>query len=262
MTTTCVRWMVGMVVVGLSLAGGLALAAESQGVNIQGQVMTGDQQQQAGDYVMYIVSGQGTATIDGQQVPFEPGTVLYIPNGAPYSIKTEGGDLTLKMLIGLGNLNAELSGTLNLETFSFDPAPVSDGPAGTFAFTSDFCNIGSKRLNELKSVTTTLTGGNILRNRDDGTIPGVGSELTFPANGGYADRILEGGECVAVLYQIGLAVYAPFEFMVDVVGMASEPEVKHLAASLTSERKSHGTPSLPIRLIGGGDLIGLERLVR
>ena len=99
MATTRVRWMVGTMVLGLSLAGGPALAAERQVVNVQGQVMTGDQQQQDGDHVMYIVSGQGMATIDGQQVPFAPGTVLYVPNGKPYNIevKPEGGDLTLKM---------------------------------------------------------------------------------------------------------------------------------------------------------------------
>ena len=56
---------------GLSLAGGLVLAAERQVVNVQGQVMTGDQQQQDSGRVMYIVSGQGMATIDGEQVPFD-----------------------------------------------------------------------------------------------------------------------------------------------------------------------------------------------
>jgi len=84
-------------VLGLSLAGGPSLAAERQVVNVQGQVMTGDQQQQDGDRVMYVVSGQGMATIDGQQVPFAPGTVLYIPNGTPYSLEAAGGDVTLTM---------------------------------------------------------------------------------------------------------------------------------------------------------------------
>ena len=96
MIITRVRWMVGTMAVGLSLAGGLASAGGSQAVSGQ-TVMTGDQQPQDGDRVMYIVSGQGMATIDGQQVPFEPGMVLYIPNGKPYSIEAEGGDLTLKM---------------------------------------------------------------------------------------------------------------------------------------------------------------------
>jgi glyoxylate utilization-related uncharacterized protein len=96
MTTTRMRWMVGIVVVGLHLAGGLALAAESQVISGR-MVITGDQQQQGGDHVMYVVSGQGMATIDGEQVPFEPGTLLYIPNGKPYSIEAEGGNVTLKM---------------------------------------------------------------------------------------------------------------------------------------------------------------------
>ena len=51
--------------------------------------MTGDQQQQDSGRVMYIVSGQGMATIDGEQVPFGPGTVLYVPDGKPYSIQAE-----------------------------------------------------------------------------------------------------------------------------------------------------------------------------
>ena len=97
MATTRVRWMVGTMVLGLSLAGGPALAAERQVVRVQGQVMTGDQQQPEGDRVLYVDGGQGMATIDGQQVPFAPGTALYVPNGKPYSIEAEGGDLTLKM---------------------------------------------------------------------------------------------------------------------------------------------------------------------
>jgi hypothetical protein len=114
MTTTRVRWMVGIMVVGLSLAGGFASAAESQAVSGQ-MVMTGGhhgrsepresqtvsgQMVMTGDYhycKIYIISGQGTATIDGQEFPFIPGTVLYIPNGVPYSIKADEGNLAYKM---------------------------------------------------------------------------------------------------------------------------------------------------------------------
>jgi mannose-6-phosphate isomerase-like protein (cupin superfamily) len=96
MATARVRWMVGIAVVGLHLAGGLAWAAERQVISGQ-TVVTGDQHQRDGDRVVYVVSGRGMATIDGEQVPFAPGTVLYIPNGKPYSIEAEGGDATLKM---------------------------------------------------------------------------------------------------------------------------------------------------------------------
>jgi glyoxylate utilization-related uncharacterized protein len=92
MTTTRVRWIVGIMVAGLSLAGGFALAAENQAISGQ-TVMTGDYQH----CEIYIVSGQGTATINGQKVPFKPGTVLYIPNGMPYSIKADEGNLAYKM---------------------------------------------------------------------------------------------------------------------------------------------------------------------
>ena len=117
-------------------------------------------------------------------------------------------------------LNAELSGTPDPATFAFDPTPVEDGPAGTFSFSAAFCNIGAKQLMLLKSVTTTLTGGNVLLNRDDGTPPRTGSKHSFPATLGFADGVLSAGECVDVPYQIGLATNAPFEFMVDGVGAA------------------------------------------
>jgi hypothetical protein len=117
-------------------------------------------------------------------------------------------------------VNAELSGTPDPDTFAFDPTPVAEGPEGTFSFTSAFCNIGSKRLTELKSVTTVLTGGNALLNRNSGTPPGVGSELTFPPNRDYVDLILDPGECVDVPYRIGLATRDPFDFFVDVFGVA------------------------------------------
>jgi len=117
-------------------------------------------------------------------------------------------------------LNAELSGTPDPATFAFDPTPVQDGPAGTFSFTAAFCNIGAKPLILLKSVTTTLTGGNVLLNRDVGTPPGVGSAHRFPATQGFADGVLSAGECVDVPYLIGLATNTSFEFLVDGVGVA------------------------------------------
>jgi mannose-6-phosphate isomerase-like protein (cupin superfamily) len=92
MTTTRVRWIVGIMVIGLSLGGGFALAAESQAI--------GGKTAMTGDYhhcEIYIISGQGTATIGGQEVPFKPGTVLYIPNGMPYSLKAEEGNLAYEM---------------------------------------------------------------------------------------------------------------------------------------------------------------------
>ncbi len=59
---------------------------------------------------------------------------------------------------------------------------------------------------------------NSLLNRDDGTPSGVGSVLTFPAKGDYTDYRLEPGECVRVDYEIGMSVFTPFSFYVDVYG--------------------------------------------
>jgi hypothetical protein len=118
-------------------------------------------------------------------------------------------------------LNGELQGTFDTSTFTFDPTPVEDGPAGTFSFVAKFCNFGSgeRQFTNLKSVTTTLSNGNVLLNRDSGTPPGVGSELTLPAVQGLADGVLSFGECVDVPYRIGLAVPGPFTFFVDILGI-------------------------------------------
>ena len=117
-------------------------------------------------------------------------------------------------------LNMEISGGVKAGTTVFDPTPVPEGPAGTFAFTAEFCNAGSRHLTALASETRELTSGNALRNRDSGTPPAVGSILIFSANHGYTDMRLDPGECVEVLYQIGLARRAPFRFFVDVLGVA------------------------------------------
>ena len=117
-----------------------------------------------------------------------------------------------------GDVNSELTGVPDPATFSTSGAPVPEGPAGTFSFSAEFCNVGTKQLTALKSVTTTLSAGNALTNRDDGSPAGVGSERTFPTTGDYSDGVLSPGECVDVLYVIGLAAKAPFAFNVDVVG--------------------------------------------
>lgn len=120
-------------------------------------------------------------------------------------------------------LNAELSAKSDPSTFFFDPTPVEEGPAGTFSFTAKFCNVGHKHLRLITSETKVLTGRNVLLNRDTRTPPGVASRLTFPATQGLVDGLLEPGECVDVNYRIGLKTSAPFEFIVNVIGRASDP---------------------------------------
>jgi hypothetical protein len=140
-------------------------------------------------------------------------------NGLPLAADAGSGSVTVVTPLVV---NAEISGRVKPGTSVTDPMPVlPEAPAGTFSFTAEFCNIGNKRLIFLKSVTTVLTGGNVLINRDSEASPGVGSERTFEANREYEDLTLEEGECVDVPYVIGLARRGRFRFLVDVLGVVS-----------------------------------------
>jgi len=48
-----------------------------------------------GSHVIYIVSGRGTATIDGKPIALNPGIVVHIPKGSTYNIKAEGGEMMI-----------------------------------------------------------------------------------------------------------------------------------------------------------------------
>ena len=114
---------------------------------------------------------------------------------------------------------------------------------------------GPNTLTLLQSLTTILTGGNILLNRDAGTPAGVGSVLTFPAIEGFADRLLGPSECVTVTYKIGLATAATFDFFVDVLGDIVEPMVPAntmaQTARVTANRSGDGQKAQSIRLFPG-----------
>lgn len=117
-------WTVMTIMAGLSCLAGLAWAAEGQVLEFQEQVKQGTPREgftfqqmvktpdytvgavavkdeikmhrhNDGNHVLYIVSGQGTATLDGQQVSLKPGTVLHIPKSVVHNIKAAGGELTL-----------------------------------------------------------------------------------------------------------------------------------------------------------------------
>jgi quercetin dioxygenase-like cupin family protein len=47
-----------------------------------------------GSHVLYIVSGRGTASVEGKPVALKPGVIVHIPKGVTHSIKAEGGKLT------------------------------------------------------------------------------------------------------------------------------------------------------------------------
>jgi len=47
-----------------------------------------------GSHVLYIVSGRGTAIVDGAPVALKTGLLVHIPKGVPHSIKAEAERLT------------------------------------------------------------------------------------------------------------------------------------------------------------------------
>ena len=134
----------------------------------------------------------------------------------------------------LAPVNGDVKETEKSE--STDPTPVMGAPAGTFTLVEEFCNTGPNKLTLLQSVTTTLTGGNILLNRDGGTPAGVGSVLTFPSTEGFADRILDPGECVTVTYKIGLQSGCRFQILRRRAGehCRTGPTAQAQAAALTT----------------------------
>lgn len=113
---TAAAWMI--------LAAGSAFAASSEVFNFSDEVAKGDQKagftlkqmvktpeytagaisvkdeikmhvHRDGNHVIYIVSGGGTATLDGKPVTLKPGMILHIPKGSTHNIKAEGGELTI-----------------------------------------------------------------------------------------------------------------------------------------------------------------------
>ena len=149
-------------------------------------------------------------------------------------IGTQGRGVWKFSLSVLTLVNDELFVRFDPSSLVFDPTPLPGAPAGAVSFTAQFCNIGSKRLTALKSVTNNISEGAILLNRNSATPPAVGSELTFSPNGGYTDLILDGGECVDVFYRVGLSVFQQFEFTVDVLGSIAVSEAP-MVASFSNE---------------------------
>jgi quercetin dioxygenase-like cupin family protein len=113
---------VGLVAVA-SLVAGPALAAEGEVFDLAGALGKADRQRPAvnrflvraseytvsavavndeipthrhedGNHVLYIVSGRGTATVDGKAIALKPGLLLHIPKGVTHSIRAQGGQMT------------------------------------------------------------------------------------------------------------------------------------------------------------------------
>jgi quercetin dioxygenase-like cupin family protein len=112
------------VLAGMLLMTGAALAGDAEVFDFNREVATADREREAinrfmvrapeytvsavvvnkeiplhqhddGSHVLYIVSGHGTATLDGQPVSLKPGALVHIPRGVRHSITAKGGRLTL-----------------------------------------------------------------------------------------------------------------------------------------------------------------------
>jgi hypothetical protein len=135
-------------------------------------------------------------TFAGTPNPMRLHAELAIPApGDPYPYDDAAKEITTidpSQTPTLVDVSAELDSSL-LE------AVVNDSCTAARA-TYTFRNIGTRRLSNLKSVTTHAPAGAVLVNRDSGTPSGIYSELTFPLAGGYSDGVLDPGDSVDVMY--------------------------------------------------------------
>ena len=61
------------------------------------QLLSGERGDERCDEVLYVLSGSGTATIEGRQLPLQPGTALFVARGTPWS--AEGDARAVSVLV-------------------------------------------------------------------------------------------------------------------------------------------------------------------
>jgi len=96
-------------------------------------------------------------------------------------------------------------------------ATLNDSCTAVYA-TYRTCNVGTRRLSNLKSATIAMPGSAILVNRDANTPPGVGSERTFYFLDDYEDGVLGPGDCVNVFYHLSNLDSCRVDWLVAVFG--------------------------------------------
>lgn len=87
---------------------------------------------------------------------------------------------------------------------------------GEFVITAQFSNLSDLPIGNPFLVVSELSGGNVLKNADEGP-GGVGATLSPDTGNG----ILEPGEIIEATFVIGLAAKKPFRFLVHVMGDAN-----------------------------------------
>jgi hypothetical protein len=107
---------------------------------------------------------------------------------------------------------------------SSDTTGCPSGFAGKFSFDAMLANISNRSLSSLVAQVATLTDDNLLQNADGGP-GGVGSRLTIPKKNDFADGTLSPAEFVDVPFVLCLKQIQPFEFSVNILGVADSGAV-------------------------------------
>ena len=144
------------------------------------------------------------------------------PDSAPNNhVGTEDDQDAVPIFVGVAvppspeNINAQLALDNLVTSTSF--APVADGPAGLFTITATFINDSANEILDIFFLVAELTGDNLLLNAEGGP-GGVGAVLSVPNTSLGGDGVLSPGESFTLEFLIGLAVLAPFDFLVNVFG--------------------------------------------
>ncbi len=102
---------------------------------------------------------------------------------------------------------------------STDPGDCGSGYVGQFSFDARLTNTSDNPITNLVAEVVTLSNNNMLENADGGA-GGAGAVLTILESDDYSDGKLSTGEYVDVHFNICLADWESFEFLVDILGLS------------------------------------------
>ena len=185
------------------------------GVDLEGGIAFDD----AG--IFYVADEDDDSIYKFDTSGVSPTCELFVSDGTMAGVSGSSTDLEAGIAFGPGP--TDISGKFPAlgpgdTTTSLAEGGCAEGTAFTFSVMATFENISTDTLSGITFEVTTLTGGNVLCNADDGP-GGVGSTLTVPLEGAYSDGFLSPEESFDVGFEIGLVAKAPFGFNVEPSGV-------------------------------------------